>query len=190
MPGTTNNMGVFQASAHTSEANRLQAVGNHKGAEQKHLEALGMKISAAGEDSVPVALTKNALGELYLTMGELDKAQTMLEAADVIRSSNPSSDSASKFDEVCTKDNLGRLWEMRGDFAKAAELRTKDSEKMMCSNFNVSSSFSVDESPLHCLEAERAQQVRKMSLCLVLWQGLPERGLEETQGILQGCMNA
>lgn len=59
---------------------------DYAGAERKHLEALRIKIAATGEDSITVALTKNALGELYLTMGELEKAQPMLEGADAVRS--------------------------------------------------------------------------------------------------------
>ena len=43
------------------------------------------------------------------------------------------------FDTVCTWDNLGQLWEMRGDFTKAREARVKESlDMMICSYFNVS----------------------------------------------------
>jgi hypothetical protein len=61
--------------------------GDLVGAEKMQLEALALKIKATGLDSIEVALTKNALGELYLDMNKLDEAQKMLEDAEAIRSS-------------------------------------------------------------------------------------------------------
>jgi hypothetical protein len=42
------------------------------------------------------------------------------------------------FDAACTRDNLGRLFEMKGDFSKSREWRTRVSETMVCSHFDVS----------------------------------------------------
>lgn len=39
---------------------------------------------------------------------------------------------------VCTKDKMGRLWEMKGNATKAVEWRTKNADMMICSNFKVS----------------------------------------------------
>lgn len=77
--------GVFAASKLNNEANALSMSGNHAAAEKKHLEALELKIRATGQNSIGVALTKNALGELYLKIGKLDEAAKMLEDADQIR---------------------------------------------------------------------------------------------------------
>lgn len=132
-----NSPGLFEASALNNEAGRFEASGNFTGAEQKHLEALRMKISTAGENSIPVALTKNALGELYLKMNELDKAQTMLEAAERVRSGIR----GQEFDAACSRDNLGRLWEMKGQSEKAGNIRSKKADEMICSHFDVSSCF-------------------------------------------------
>jgi len=44
-----------------------------------------VKVAATGARSTGVALTKNALGEVYLTMGRLDQAQQYLEEAAEIR---------------------------------------------------------------------------------------------------------
>lgn len=129
-----NNPGLILAAGHNNEAGALERAGNFIGAEQKHRQALGLKITAAGEDSIPVALTKNALGELYLKMNKLDEAQTMLEAAERIRSGAR----GQEFDAACSRDNLGRLWEMKGDAAKAAEWRSKKENEMICSHFDVS----------------------------------------------------
>lgn len=78
-------MSLHTAANLNNEANMLESAGDFAGAEKKHLKALQMKIAASGDQSIHVGLTKNGLGELYLTMGRLDEAQAMLEAADSIR---------------------------------------------------------------------------------------------------------
>src|SRR6187402_1273892 len=80
-----SNAGDIAGSGLNNQARMLERTGDLAGAEQKHLEALRVKIAASGENSIHVALTKNALGELYLKTGELDKALEMFEAADIIR---------------------------------------------------------------------------------------------------------
>jgi tetratricopeptide (TPR) repeat protein len=85
-------METIIAAGLNNEALQLDDAGDYAGAERKHLEALRLKIQGNGEHSIQVALTKNGLGELYLKMGELDKAQNMLEGADAIRSGMPFSE--------------------------------------------------------------------------------------------------
>jgi len=48
-------------------------------------------------------------------------------------------DFADNLDTACTRDNLGRVWEMKGDLDKAIEWRTKGAAngKMVCSYYNV-----------------------------------------------------
>jgi hypothetical protein len=79
----------------------------------------------------------------------------MLEQADAVRSDKFDSfykaartvlacsflQSKCDFDAACTRDNLGRLWDMKGDFSKSREWRAKGSEKMMCSLFDVNLSM-------------------------------------------------
>ncbi|KAH8593513.1 hypothetical protein B0O99DRAFT_627390 [Bisporella sp. PMI_857] len=128
-PDTVAN--IFGAADLNNAANKLERSGDYLGAERKHLQALAMKIKATNENSTGVALTKNALGELYMKMNRLDEAQAMLEAAAAIRGPDRN------FDSACTWDNLGRLWEMRGDLTKAREARKQGSPNLMiCSNFN------------------------------------------------------
>ncbi|PVH89725.1 hypothetical protein DL98DRAFT_579513 [Cadophora sp. DSE1049] len=88
----------FQAAGLNNEAQALEGGGDLAGAESKHLEALRIKIAASGEQSI----------------------HTMLEAADAIRAVT-----GPKFDEACTKDNLGRIWEMKGDLKNARLWREK-----------------------------------------------------------------
>lgn len=76
----------MQASALNNEANGLEMSGDYDGAEKKFLESLNLKVAAVGQDSIQVALSRNALGELYLKMDRLDDAQQMLEDADRVRS--------------------------------------------------------------------------------------------------------
>jgi len=73
-PSTGQAKNVNDAITLNNEAGFLSQKGNLAGAEEKHLEALAIRIQSLGEDSIGVALTKNALGELYLEMGRLDDA--------------------------------------------------------------------------------------------------------------------
>tara|TARA_R110002060_G_scaffold48924_12_gene59883 strand:+ start:1543 stop:1842 length:300 start_codon:yes stop_codon:yes gene_type:complete len=74
-----------QAARINHEAQVLQRSDDLANAERNHLEALRMKTAVSGENSIHVGLTENTLGELYLDVGLIDDARTMLEAADPIR---------------------------------------------------------------------------------------------------------
>lgn len=69
------------------DAQRFKMAGNLVGAEAKRLEVLRLTILEHGENSMPVALTKHILGELYYKMGKLEEAQKILEEAEVFRTS-------------------------------------------------------------------------------------------------------
>lgn len=69
-----------------NDALALVGARDYIAAERKYLSSLQLKIEAYGEDTVHAALTKNALGELYLTIGRMDDALKMLEGADRVRS--------------------------------------------------------------------------------------------------------
>lgn len=72
----------------SNEAHALQRAGNYVGAEAKFLEALELKIRGSGNESSPTAMTRNGLGELYLTMGKMNEALEQLSEAERVRSSN------------------------------------------------------------------------------------------------------
>ncbi|KAG4080217.1 hypothetical protein HA402_008288 [Bradysia odoriphaga] len=129
--GAPQYMDMFVASGLNNEALRLESDGNYAGAEKKHLEALDIKMNSPYGNPIGRALTQNGLGELYMKMGKLDQAQEMLEAAYKARSRN------NDFDKSCTADNLGRLFEMKGNIKKAIEWRTANGpNQMICSNYD------------------------------------------------------
>src|SRR5690242_3948135 len=153
-------MANFHAAGLNNEATQLEMAGDFAASEAKYLEALQIRRSAPGIPDISVALTLNALGELYLKMGRLDDAERMLIDADAIRSgkysvlptpyrpygchwscaiTNGNLTDEDDFDCACTRDNIGRLYEMKGDFDKAKEWRLKGLENnhMLCSNFDV-----------------------------------------------------
>ncbi|TEY84225.1 hypothetical protein BOTCAL_0018g00020 [Botryotinia calthae] len=124
-------MKIMEAAEWNNQANQLEARGDFVGAEGLFLRSLARKIEITGENSIQTALARNALGELYLKMeGKLDDAQKLLEDVDRVRSG------INNFDTACTRDSLGQLWEMKGDVVKAREVRERDPENMVCSNFN------------------------------------------------------
>ncbi|EGG10555.1 uncharacterized protein MELLADRAFT_103219 [Melampsora larici-populina 98AG31] len=87
------------------------------------LESLNREIATNGEQTRTVALYKNTLGEIYIIMGRLDEAQKMLEAAEII-TQNPS-----------TRENLGKIFEMRGDYEQSIKWRKMGAPNaMVCSH--------------------------------------------------------
>ncbi|TVY32501.1 hypothetical protein LSUB1_G007756 [Lachnellula subtilissima] len=131
-------MNIILAAPLNNQAIQLEGAGNYVGAETKHLEALEMKLAGPLENPVAVAITRNGLGELYIKMGKLDEAQEQLEKAAFVR------ETWDNFDTACTRDNLGRLFETRGDSEKAIHWRTKGAPNhMICSHSDVSISISI-----------------------------------------------
>ncbi|TVY40418.1 hypothetical protein LOCC1_G005874 [Lachnellula occidentalis] len=114
-----------------NQAIQLERAGNFVGAEALHLEALELKLSSSIDNPIAVAITRNGLGELYTKMGRLDEAQEQLELAAAAR------ELSFNFDTACTRDSLGRLFEVKGDFEKAVEWRTRGApNQMICSHFD------------------------------------------------------
>jgi tetratricopeptide (TPR) repeat protein len=95
-PSASKATGIMDAVNLNNEAIQLEQMGSFEEAEKKYLESLALKKRATGENSTGVALTKNALGELYMKMGRLDEAQALLEHAEQIRSG-----------ELCSGDKEG-----------------------------------------------------------------------------------
>ncbi|TVY20778.1 hypothetical protein LARI1_G001816 [Lachnellula arida] len=152
-------MEIFLASSLNNEAIELERAGNYVGAEAKHLEALRLKIIGSGEHSIHVAFTRNGLGELYLKMGKLDDAQEQLEKAVAVREAAITDCGrdiieGDNFDTACSRDNMGRMFEMRGDFEKSVAWRTKGAPNhMICSYFDCPGSMSCQFSRRTDLQA-------------------------------------
>lgn len=86
--GPKNHMECMSigAALFNNQAKTLEAQGDFEGAEEAHLESLGMKVHSTSEDSIQAASSRNALGELYMKMeGRWEDARKMLERADRVR---------------------------------------------------------------------------------------------------------
>lgn len=110
----------------------LYQQGKYTEAEYYYKQALELRLKNISDPCVPpqsIALSQNALGELYLSMGRLDEAEKLLHSAASYRELHED------YDRAYTRDNLGRLYEMKGDMKAAREWRSKGAAKneMMCS---------------------------------------------------------
>ncbi|KAI9063088.1 hypothetical protein FKP32DRAFT_1628777 [Trametes sanguinea] len=131
-PTPGNAAAVMDGSALQNEALQLERKGDLVGAERAFLQALQVKEAGLGADAVSTALSCNGLGELYLKMGRLDQAEHYLNRALNVRShAGPAADLA------VTRDNLGRLYEAKGDLKAAREIREQGApDNIACSNYN------------------------------------------------------
>ncbi|OSD03411.1 hypothetical protein PYCCODRAFT_214052 [Trametes coccinea BRFM310] len=123
---------VMDGSALQNEAMQLERHGDLAGAERAFLEAIQVKEAGLGADAVSTALSCNSLGELYLKSGRLDQAEHYLNRALSVRiHAGPAADLA------VTRDNLGRLYEAKGDLKAAREIREQGApDNIACSNYN------------------------------------------------------
>lgn len=139
--GTANSSEIdsVTASSYLENAYRLNneglaasRSGDHAKAEKLHAEALNLKKVAEGENSIGCSLSANALGEEQIKLGKLDEAEKNLQYAVRIRNLK-----GSHFDAAVSRDNLGRVYEHKGEYAKAREIRMFKTDKMTCSYYYV-----------------------------------------------------
>ena len=134
-PGLNMTLGLTEGIKHNNEALRLERQGDLAGAERAHLQAIAVKESGLGLDHFTTAVSYNGLGEVYLKMNQLDKAEEYLNKALRIREkSGPQTDLAG------TRDNLARLFEVRGNLDAAEEMRRRGApnNNIACGNIYVS----------------------------------------------------
>ncbi|KAL0951204.1 hypothetical protein HGRIS_007930 [Hohenbuehelia grisea] len=103
-PGPLASAAVMQGSDLQNRGLQAEKDGDFEEAEQLYLQAIQIREQGLGSDSVTTALTRNALGELYLKMGRLDDAETNLNLALGVRST-----SGPPFDAAVTRETLGQL---------------------------------------------------------------------------------
>ncbi|EIW64650.1 uncharacterized protein TRAVEDRAFT_112059 [Trametes versicolor FP-101664 SS1] len=115
-----------------NQALQLQRQGDFQAAERVYLQAIQVKEAGLGTEHFTTAVSYNGLGELYLKMDRLDEAGEYLNKALRIRSV-----SGPKVDLAYTRDNLGRLHEMRGDLEAAQDIRLQGApeDNIACSNY-------------------------------------------------------
>ncbi|KAI1797906.1 hypothetical protein LXA43DRAFT_876736 [Ganoderma leucocontextum] len=154
-----------------NQALRLERRGDFAGAELKHLEAIRVKEAGVGTDHITTAVSYNGLGELYLKMEQLDKAEEYLNKALRVREHlGPASDLA------VTRDDLGRLFEMKGELQTAQEIRLNGApDNIACGNFSCSklqnslsnlSKCSVCKAVLYCSQScQQADWKRHKKYC-------------------------
>lgn len=111
----------------------LSRSGDHRAAVELHLRALKIKIAAYSLKSIQAGITLNALGEEYTALDELDEAEAVLKMASEARNVQ-----GQEFDAAVTRENLGRVYEKKGDWAAARTVRAEGKEFVTCSNYNVS----------------------------------------------------
>ncbi|KAI0669871.1 hypothetical protein C8Q78DRAFT_976432 [Trametes maxima] len=125
--------GVTDGVASNSQALRLERQGDLQGAERAHLEAIRTKEAGLGPNHFTTAVSYNGLGELYLKTERLEQAEDYLKKALRVRR-----ESGPKADLAVTRDNLGRLYETKGDLRAAREIRCEGvaDSNIACSNYN------------------------------------------------------
>lgn len=139
MTGTAHtsmeSMAVAQQAAElNNEGLRLSGAGDFAGAERLHLKALDIKLRGMGPTAFSTSISYNELGETYIKMRELEKAESNLKKAIEIRNMYP--DNA--FDAAVSRENLAQVYEMRGDLAKAKETRLSAGKlNIACAHYKV-----------------------------------------------------
>lgn len=110
-----------------------ESQGDIAGAERVHLQAIQVKEASLGTEHFTTAVSYNGLGELYLKTAQLDKAEEYLKKAMSVREHE-----GPKEDLAVTRDNLGRLFEMKGELGTAAQMRLRGAlDNIACGNYNV-----------------------------------------------------
>lgn len=98
--------------------------------EQQYKAAIATREFLLGPSDPATAKCYNGLGDLYIKLGRLEEAEEYLSRALQVRSSGP------LFDAAVTRDNLGCIYEMKGDIQKAREMRITD-EHVICGLYEV-----------------------------------------------------
>lgn len=130
---------VDQAIALSNAGAQAAIDGNYLLSAEKHAQALALRQQFYGLDSVQVGISANGLGEAMLALGRLDDAEQALMVALRCRDELGL---GSKFDRAVTRENVGCLWEARGKWEEAREVRLRGTEAgmMACGNGKVSKS--------------------------------------------------
>lgn len=129
-PSRTFCLDISQAVFAHNDAVDLAAIRRYGAAEQLFLKALELKIKTIGENGISTALSRNALGKLYIDTDRLDDAEKHLELAVKIRNAD---NKGPTWDAAVARENLAMVYEMRGDLAAAKQMR-KSTGRFACGN--------------------------------------------------------
>lgn len=144
-PGDGVNILEYLETNHPSPNNSavaaLRVHGQTDVAIAEHREELEMKLLLRGPNHIDTAVTYNGLGEALLEAGELQEAEEMLLNAYRVREGASNGESFNVFNAAVTRENLGRLYEAKGDWARARSVRlegnTRGRDSFACSNYKV-----------------------------------------------------
>lgn len=102
--------------------------GDYEGAERFYRRALELKLAGLGVNNSSTALSYNALGEAYIKLGRLDEAEDHVKkAVSIAMECGPS------WDLAYYRENLGVVYEMKGDLKMANEIRRRGaSDGILC----------------------------------------------------------
>ncbi|KAG8944124.1 hypothetical protein FRC04_002162 [Tulasnella sp. 424] len=112
-----NPLGAVEAVILNNQAVLLSKTGDDGDSEHLHRKALELKIANFGSDSITTAISYNALGEALLSKEKDARGPA--------------------FDAAVSRENLARVYEAQGKWVQAKELRTRRTEEMVCSNYQV-----------------------------------------------------
>lgn len=129
-PSTANTSATVLGSKYNQEALLAERSGDLAGAERLHLQALEIKEKGLGPNAVSTALTRNALGELYFTLGQLEEAEDCLQKALEVRTK-----AGPPLDAAVTRDNLARIYEAQGKLKEAKDIRLTGAPNTMCCGY-------------------------------------------------------
>jgi tetratricopeptide (TPR) repeat protein len=135
-PSASTTTGISEAIALNNRAQQLSSIGDHEGAAQLHRQAITIKITAHGANSFQVAISRNALGEELLRLGRLEEAEEELKEAVRIREEAPPENA---FDAAVSRENLAQVYEVKKQWNDARQIRFRNKDQMVCSNYEVSS---------------------------------------------------
>jgi len=127
-PSPGHTVAIIKGTDYNNRALQASFNGDLATAERLHLEAIKVKETGLGTNAVSTALSYNAIGELYLEMKKLDKAEEYLLKSVAIR--NVKGD---LFDGAVSRENLAQLEELKGNLSKAKEIRLSGApDKIAC----------------------------------------------------------
>ncbi|TBU35270.1 hypothetical protein BD311DRAFT_773404 [Dichomitus squalens] len=135
-PTAAQAMGIGDGVALNNEALRLESQGDLAGAEHKHLEA--------------IRITEAGLGTDHFTPAALRVREHSGPAADL----------------AVTRDNLGKLYEVKGDLQVAQDIRLEGApDNIACGNYNCPKFQNSLSSLSKCSACKKADWKRHKNYC-------------------------
>lgn len=132
-PSAAATSAILRGSQLNNQALEAERDGDLLRAESLHLEAIAIKEKGVDPDAVSTALSRNALGELYIKLGRVDDAEVNLKKAVAIRNH-----AGPAFDAAVSRENLAQLYEIRENLKLAKETRLYGApDNLSCGYYHV-----------------------------------------------------